>query len=229
MANTVKNHPETRTTIQDSNPLDNIQDTYEKNSKRINTIGMVVLLAVVGVFAYLKFVKAPKETKAANAIAYAQTYFATDSLQKALNGDGQHIGLLQIIKRYGGTESGNLAQYYAGLSYLKLGDANSAIKHLQEFDGEGTSVQYAAWGALGDAYMEAGKTKEGIEQYKKAAGDNENDVLTPVYLYRAAIAQTMLNQNEDAIASLKRIRDEFPKSQQARDTEKELARLGVIE
>ena len=229
MANTVKNQPPATSTFQDPNPMENIQHTYERNSKRINTIGTIVLLAVVGFFAYKKFVQDPKATKAANAIAYAQNYFAQDSLQKALNGDGQNIGFLQIISRYGGTESGNLAQYYAGLSFLQLGDPNSAIKHLEEFDPEGTNVQYAAFGALADAYMDAGKVKEGLEYYKKAAADKENDVLTPVYLYRAALAHQMLNQPDQAIESLKRIRNEFPQSQQARDTEKELARLGVID
>jgi tetratricopeptide (TPR) repeat protein len=230
MSDTVKNQPaKPKVTVQDTNPLDNIQSGYEKNKKRINTIGTVVLLAVVGIFAYLKFVKEPKEVKAANAIAFPQTYFQQDSLNKALNGDGQHIGFLQIIKRYGGTKSGNLAHYYAGISYLQMGDAKNAIKYLKEFDAEGTNVAYAAYGALGDAYMDSGNTKDGIEAYNKAAANKHDILLTPMYLFRAAQAYEMTNQPDKAKENYKRIRDEYPQSMQARETDRNLARLGVIE
>lgn len=230
MANTVKNQPATeKITVQESNPIDNIQSSYEKNKKRINTIGTVVLLAVVGVFAYIKFVNEPKELKAANAIFYPQMYYQQDSLNKALNGDGQHVGFLQIIKRYGGTKAGNLANYYAGICYLQMGDAQNAVKYLKDFNGKGTNVAYAAYGALGDAYMDSGNTKEGIEYYNKAASNKEDILLTPIYLFRAAQAYEMTNQPDKAKDLYKRIRDEYPQSQQARETDRYLARLGVIE
>jgi hypothetical protein len=38
----------------------------------------------------------------------------------------------------------------------------------------------------------------------------------------------MDKQNDKAIENFKRIRDEYPQSQQARETEKELARLGFV-
>jgi len=230
MANTVRNQPGVENvTIEDSNPLQNIQSGYEQNKKRINTIVFAVLAAVVGFLAYQNLIKKPKETKALTAISFAQTYFAQDSMSKALNGDGQHSGFLNIIKRYGDTKAGNLAHYYAGICYLQLKDHKNAIKYLKEFDAEGTDVQYAAFGAMGDAYMESGNTKEGIEYYMKAAGDKDNAAITPLYLYRAAIGYLMTNQADKAKENFKRIRDEYPQSMQARETDKELARLGVLE
>jgi len=231
MANSVRNKPGTEriTTVEEHNPLETIQDKYEQNKKRINTGITVVLLAVVGFFAYQKFVKEPKETKAANAISYAQMYFANDSLNQALNGDGQHQGLLQIIKKYGGTKAGNLAQYYAGVSYLQMNDPKNAIKHLKEFDAKGTNVAYVAYGALGDAYMENNNVKEGIEYYNKAAGNKDDNLLTPIYLYRAAMAYELNNQPDKAKDNYKRIRDEYPQSMQAREIDKNLARLGVLD
>lgn len=222
MANT-KNHSE------ESNPLDNIQATYEKNKKNINTIATVVIVVIVGFFAYLKLYKAPRELKADNAIAYAQQYFQADSLNKALNGDGQHLGFIKICKKYSGTKVGNLANYYAGICYLQMHDAKSAIKYLKEFDAHGTNVKYAAYGALGDAYMETNNTKEGIENYNKAAENKDDNLLTPMYLFRAAQAYEMLNQNDKAIANYKRIRDDYPQSMQARDVTKNLARLGILD
>lgn len=231
MANTVRNKPGAARieTVEDYNPLESLQDKYEQNKKRINTAITVLLAAVVGFFAYQKFIKEPKEAKAANAIAFPQMYFAQDSLNKALNGDGQHIGFLQIIKKYGGTKSGNLAQYYAGICYLNMNDPKNAIKHLKEFDAHGTNLQYVTYGALADAYMESNNIKEGIEYYNKAAANKNDNLLTPMYLYRAGLAYELNNQTDKAKESYKRVRDEYPQSMQAREIEKNLARLGVLD
>jgi tetratricopeptide (TPR) repeat protein len=230
MANTVRNKPGAeRITVEDTNPLDNLQSRYEENKKPINTVLTVILFAIVGFFAYQKLYKAPKENKAATAISYAQGFFQQDSLNKALNGDGQHLGFLKIIKKFSGTKSANLANYYAGVCYLQMNDPKTAIKYLKEFDAEGTAVEYVANGALGDAYMESGNTKEGLEYYNKAASNKDDNLLTPMYLNRAGMAYEMLNQPEKAKDAYKRIRDEYPLSQQARDMDKNLARLGVLD
>jgi len=231
MANTARNKPgqEQITVVDESNPMESIAAKYESNKKRINTIVTVVLVAVVGFFAYQNLYKAPRESKAAAKMSYAQSMFEVDSLDAALNGDGQHPGFLKIQKQYSGTSSANLTHYYAGISYLKKGDYQKAIKQLEDFDGKGTQVAYAAWGALGDAYMEAGNTKKGIEYYNKAADNTEDEAITPIYLYRAGLAYEMSNQPEEAKKAYIRIRDNYPQSLQARDVSRNLARLGVLD
>lgn len=229
MANRARNNPGTSSQINEVNPLETIQHKYEQNKKRINTLITVLLIAVVGFVAYYKLYKDPNETKAASALSYAQVYFQQDSLNSALNGDGQHSGFLKIMQKFSGTDAANLSAYYAGICYLKMNDANNAIKYLKKFDAEGTDVAYIAYGSLGDAYMQAGNTKEAIEAYTKAAGDKGNSILTPLYLYRAALAHEQNNQPDKAKSNYKRIREEYPQSMQARDIEKHLARLGVLE
>lgn len=230
MANRVRNkQAEPKITSTDINPLDNVQVMYEKNKKAINTTVTVVLLVVVAVFAYLKLYKAPREDKAATAISFPQRYFQADSMRLALQGDGQHQGFLKIEKKYDGTKAANLAHYYAGVCYLHMGDFNNAIKQLKDFDGKGTMVQYAAWGALGDAYMESNKIQDGIAAYEKAAGNKDDQILTPLYLLREGMAYEMNNQSDNAKKAYTRIRDEYPQSIQARDMDKYLARLGVLD
>jgi tetratricopeptide (TPR) repeat protein len=230
MASTARNKPGTeRITVEDNNALETLQVKYEKNKKPINTAITVILLAVVGFFAYQNLYKAPRDRKAATAISYAQHYYEVDSFQRALNGDGQHQGFLNIIKKYSGTSSENISHYYAGMCYLNLGDFKNAIKHLEDFDGNGSAIEPAALGCLADAYMETGNTAKGIEYYKKASGDAKNTVFTPLYLYRMAVAYEMTNKKEEAINAYKRIRDEYPQSNQARETDMSLARLGVLD
>ena len=206
--------------------LKSVESWYETNKKMINNILIGILAIVVGVVAYTRFYKGPRIEKANDAIFRAQTYFGMDSVNWALNGDGNNAGFLKICDKYSGTPAGNLAHYYAGICYLKKGDFKNAEKFLNDFDGKGTMVATVAKGALGDALMEQGKTDEGIKAYLEAASDNDNTLLTPLYLERAGMAYELKNKPEEALKMYRRIKDEFPMSMQARDMDKSLARLG---
>jgi len=229
MANRARTQPgAAQEAVEETKALENIEVFYQRNKKRINTLSTIVLALVVGVFAYFKLYKAPREEKAATAMHYAQMYFAQDSVDKALNGDGQHQGFLKIMKKFSGTKQANLCHYYAGACYLRQGNFKKAINELEDFSGGGTPLEYAAYGLMGDAYMENGNAKKGIECYNKAAGDKDNTVLTPTYLFRAGLAYEAQNQPEEAKKAYARIRDEYPMSDQAREIDKYLARLGDL-
>lgn len=225
---TTKNNPvELNTT--GPNTLEKIAMGYEQKKKMINTVLLVVVIAVAGFFAYKNFVVAPNEEKAALAMMTAEQYFAMDSVNLALNGDARNAGFLKITKKYSGTSSANLANYYAGICYLKMSDYKNAIKYLSDFDASGTILGHARSGLLGDAYMETNEVKKGIDHYKEATTDKNDEVYTPIYLQRLAIAYEKNNQPEDAKKAYLRIRDEYPRSFQSRDVEKSLAKLGVLE
>jgi len=237
MANSVRNQPgEEITTVRqpqssrepETDPLETLQAFYENNKKVISTVTTVVLGVIVVYFAYTKLYKGPAEEKAATALSFPQMYFRVDSLNLALNGDGKNLGFSKISKKFSGTAAGNLAHYYEGVCYLKMGDFKNAITALEAFNGKGTMVANQAWGLLGDAYMESGNTAKAIESFKKAIGDKDNAMVTPMYLYHLGLAYAAGNQVNDAKAAFKRVRDEYPASMQARDMDKELARLGEV-
>lgn len=213
----------------ESNPLDNLMEKYEANKKRINTITTVVLLVVLGGIAYFKFYRAPKVEKAATSVAWAQRMLEVDSFNLALNGDAQHQGFLKVHKKFSGTPTANLCNYYIGVCYLHLGDFDKAIKYLKDFDGKGTQLSYAAWGVLGDAYMEKGNTKSGIESYEKAAGNNDDEVITPTYLFRLGLAYEMNNQADKAKDAYSKLKNDYPRAQVSQDIDRHLARVGVID
>jgi tetratricopeptide (TPR) repeat protein len=212
----------------DTDALENLQVFYEKNKKTINTAVTVILVAVVGYFAYTKMYKGPAEEKAAAALSYPQLYFSADSLNMALNGDGKNAGFIKLAKKYSGTSAGNLANYYAGVCYLRMGNYKEAITALEHFDGKGTMVGSQAYGLLGDAYMETGNSAKAVENYKKATEDKDNGFITPLYLYHMGIAYANTGKTNEAKEAFLRIRNEFPRSMQARDVEKELGRLGEV-
>ncbi|MBS1616454.1 MAG: hypothetical protein JST06_10100 [Bacteroidetes bacterium] len=208
--------------------LEQLQLFYEKNKKLINGITTAVLIIGLGIFAYFKVYLGPREEKATSKAFYAQQYFAVDSFQLALQGDGQHPGFLKIGREYSGTKTANLSHYYAGICYLHLGNFKSAIKELEDFSGKGTLLTTAAAGALGNAYLESGNTNKAIEHYKDATTDAKDIVQTPLYLSELGAAYEIAKQPEEAKKAYIRIRDEFPMSMQAREIDRTLARLGVL-
>jgi tetratricopeptide (TPR) repeat protein len=202
---------------------------WDRNSKFITyTLGVLVLV-VGGYFVYKTMFVAPEEKKAEEMIWKAQEYYKVDSFAKALNGDGVNPGFLRVISRHGGTKAGNLAKFYAGSCYLELGDFNNAIKYLKDFSTSQPALKVRAYGLLGDAYSELGKKQEAIEYYTKAGNAFKDDeVNAPEYLFNAALLHQELGKNKEAIALLKRIKDEYPDAARALDVDKYLARMGEV-
>lgn len=193
-------------------------------------LGAIVLL-VGGFLAYQKFVKEPKEKKAADAIFYAQQYYAQDSLDKALTGDGQHIGFDKAISQYGGTAAGNLAKFYAGSIYLKKGSFAKAAGYLKDFSTDAPQIQARAYKLLGDALAEQGKGKEAVDQYKKAAREfEEDDASASEALFLAAyLSDKVLNDKTAAVDLYKEVKTKYSQTQWSFEAEKYLATHGVYD
>ena len=106
------------------------------NQKSLSIIVAAIVVLVGGFFAW-KYLYVAEQEKTANAeMFYAEKYFEQDSLDYALNGNNEHKGFIQIADEYGITKAGNLAEYYAGICYLKKGEYENAIEHLSAFDSD---------------------------------------------------------------------------------------------
>ena len=191
---------------------------------------LAIILIVAGFFAYRNLVSEPNEKLATEAMFRAEQYYRLDSARLALNGDNINAGFLKVIARYGGTKAANLASFYAGSCYLKLGDYNNAIKYLKDFSTSVQQLQERDYGLLGDAYSELNRKEEAAEQYKKAGTFFEKDeLLSPEYLFRSGYLYESMGKTQDAIAMYRLIKDKYPTSQRGADIDKYLARLGVVQ
>jgi len=197
----------------------------EKNQKLLTIILGSIAVIVLAYFGFQRFYLMPQEKEAQSQMFMAEKYFEQDSLKLALNGDGNYLGFLQIIEDYSMTKSANLAHYYAGIIYLKDGKFQEAIDHLEKFDIKDELVSPMAKGAIGDAYMELGKVDKAAEFYLKAADLRKNEFTTPVFLQKAAWASETLGKKDEALKYYDRIRIEYPRSAEARDVDKYIARL----
>jgi len=213
-------------TTQSPNTVTKLWDQY---SKQLSLAALIIIFIVGAWYAYQEFYQLPKEKKAVEALFRAEEYYRKDSIALALNGDGQNLGFIKFIEKHNGTQAANLACFYAGSCYLKIGDNAKAITYLEKFSSDSKITQARAYKLLGDAFGDSGKNKEALEYYKKAGHYFEKDeVNSPDYLFMAAyFADQVIKDNTEAIALYEEIRSKYPRSQQSFDAEKNLARLGV--
>jgi len=206
---------------------DNAQSYFEKNQfKVLGAIGLLALL-IGGIAAYFMLYKSPRDAQAMSAMYKAEQQFERDSFALALeNPGGGFDGFLDIIDNYGGTKAGNLAKYYAGVSYLNLGDYDSAINYLQSYKPSGTVLPITRFGAIGDAYSEKGDFDNAINFYKKAVGSKGNEFLTPYYLKKLALLAEKQGSPEEASNYFKQIREKFPNTEASSSAENYLSRIG---
>src|SRR5579872_1834608 len=213
---------------EEKNPIADIQHAWEKYGKLASYVLLGIIVVVGGFFAYRDLVSEPKEKQASEAMFRAEEYFREDSARLALNGDNINAGFLKIMSRYSGTKAANLAAFYAGSCYLKLGDFNNAVKNLKAFSTSVPQLQERAYGLLGDAYSELNRKQEAAEQYKKAGTYYEKDELfSPEYLFRSGYLYESMGKTQDAITMYKLIKDKYPQSARGVEIDKYLARLGA--
>ena len=200
----------------------------DKNKKAI-TIGAIGLVVVVGaILGYRKFVQEPKANEAAEVIWKAQYYFEIDSLDKALNGDDQWPGFLSIASDFGGTPSGELANYYLGAIYMQKGDYEAALSYYKEADLEDDVLGTMAVGNQGDALVELGRTDEAVKLFEKAAAMTKNDMTTPMYLMKAGILYQQAGDWKKAAKAFRRVANDFPANPDANTAKKYAARAEAM-
>jgi len=192
----------------------------EKYQKIIIIVIAVIIVVVLGFFGFRRFYLAPQEKEAQGQMFMAEKYFEQDSLKKALNGDGQYLGFLAIIDEYGITKSANLAHYYAGICYLKLGQFENALTQLDKFKAGDEVVGPMAKGAMGDAHMELKQAEKAAGLYMEAAEMRKNDFTSPLFLMKAAWAYEEMANLEKALSIYKRIKEEYPRSNEGREVDK---------
>ncbi|HPE56059.1 MAG TPA: tetratricopeptide repeat protein [Bacteroidales bacterium] len=205
--------------------LSKTEQFIENNQRMISYFIGAVIVVVLLFFGYRKFIQLPKEKSANEAIYMAEQYFMQDSIDLALVGDGENYGFLDVIADFGSTKAGNLASYYAGLCYMEKGEYEEAIDHLKDFSGSDMIVPAMADGAIGDAYMQLGNIDKAISYYEKAAKYNNNELVTPTFLLKAGWAYELNKEDKKALDTYEKIKQDFPRSREARDMDKYIARV----
>lgn len=215
--------------VQIENAISKGENFIEKNGKNM-LIALCAIVVLIGAyFAYTHLYKAPQESKASKIVYVAQQFFAQGEFEKALNGDGNNAGFLEVIKEYGSTATGNIANHYAGICYLKTGDFEKAIASFEKY----TSVKGAAAsvinaqnkGLIGDAYSELKNNNKAVTFYEKAVAESDNELTAPYYLMKAGSVYEVLGNNSKALECYEKIKTTYFQSMEAREIDKYIGRL----
>ncbi len=207
--------------------LTKTEEYIEQHKNVVFSIVGVIFLAVIGYFLFRYYVHSQNH-KAEVDMFQAIFYYEADSLDKALNGDGNNYGFLDIIDNYSLTKSADLAHFYAGSIYLKKGKYDDAISQLTKFKAYDIAVQPRAYSLIGDAYMEKNDPNSAVTYYKKAAEYMPNEYLSPEYLEKEASAYEKLTDYNDASECYNEIIEKYYGSSQYEYAKKQKARIDAL-
>ena len=194
------------------------------NQKSIMTIIGIAVGLIVLLKAYQNFYIKPLEQEAQTEMYMAELYFQKDSFNLALNGDGQYLGFIDISDDYSLTKVGKLANYYAGICYLRIGDYENAIEYLENFSSNDIILSSLALGCIGDAYMQLGEKGNAINAYENAIDNSKNEFTAPRYMMKLAMIFESDGNFKDALEIYKTIKTDFKDSNEASGIEKFIAR-----
>jgi tetratricopeptide (TPR) repeat protein len=132
-----------------------------------------------------------------------------------------------VARRFGSTDAGRRARYYAALCRLELGEVAAAEKELQELStGDKSTLEPAlAKLALADAYGRSGKVDQAVATYRELADDATLAVPRDHVLMTLAHTLEDASRLDEAGASYKRLFEEFPASPYASDARQRAAFL----
>ena len=192
--------------------LSKAEQFVEDNRKILFIIIGSIIFLFVGYYGYQNLYKSPLNEKAQKQLFIGEKYFEKDSFGLALNGSNNFEGLLTIAKKYSNTKSGQLANYYAGISYLRIGDYKNAIKTLEKYNSNDQLLLSISKMAIGDAFSEINQPNEAIEYYQQSIKISQNELITPIALMKCARLYELEKKYNNALDCYKTIKNEYPES-----------------
>jgi len=204
--------------------LTRTEQYIEDNQKNLTRVVVAIVAVIAIVIGYKNFYIKPLEKEAQSEIFMAEIWFEADSFNLALNGDGQYLGFIDIADEFSSTKIGELANYYAGISYLHLDSFKNAIEYLKDFSSNDIILSSLSLGCIGDAYMELDDKDNALDYYEDAADNSDNEFTTPRYLFKQAMVHELNGDYINALELYNTIKDQYKTSYEANGIEKYISR-----
>lgn len=209
---------------------ENIQQTvskteqfYNENKKTLWGALIAVVVVILAVLAYNKFIYAPKCAEAMQQCYPAENFFKAGDYESALNGDGNVLGFAEIIDEYG-AKAGKAVYLYAAACELNAADYEAALAYVKKYKGKDSILSARAKACEGDAYV-------GLEDYAKAAAcfcdaaAVADNLFAASYLVKAGLAYEQLGKKAEALECYKTVKDRYPQSVEGYEIDRHIARV----
>ena len=198
---------------------------FIEQNQRLVLLVVGILLVVVAAFGAYRYLQTSQDAEAQEEMISAVRYFEADSLNRALNGDGSFLGFLDIAEEYSGTNAANMAEYYAGIIYFRIGDVTTALDYLQGVDGRGTMMEAAVYQAIGYCHEQLEEWEDAAKSFEQAATTPGESSLTPGLLLKAGQNYEDAGMASDALEVYQKIKEDYPRSPEAIIIEKYIGRI----
>jgi tetratricopeptide (TPR) repeat protein len=184
---------------------------------------VVLVVAIVGYGLYRNAQSAEAEEMLAQIIPL----YEEGTLQQALDGTGDRLGLLEITDEYGNTSAGNLAHFYAAAALFNLGEYDRALEHFDAFDKSDDFLGASAIAGEAAVYESLEEFEQAGDLYRQAAYHYENELTSPEYLLKAGRAYELAGLYEEAVEQYEAIQIEYPESFEASSIEVYISRAAA--
>ncbi len=195
------------------------------NKNNLLIAGIALILLAGGIYYYSNSYKPAIESEANESLFTAERYYNQDSLDKALNGDGLHLGMIDIADDFGSTNAGNRASYYAGRILLEKGQFQEALDYFSKVSMKDELMAAQVLTLQGDCHSEMEKYEIAANMYMKAANIRKNNLTTPYALIKAGIAFEEAGELNAAIKAFEQLRDDYPSERLTDKIEVRIARV----
>ncbi len=206
---------------------------YYENKKYINyALTGLVVLAVAGVI----FINNRRSNNEKAAAELSRVMMVVDAApadpaaqRSAIDGRPEQgiLGLKAIVDNYGGTDAGELARYYLAGAYYRLGEYADALESYLAFSPADRMLEAGALAGAAACHEALKQFAQAAELYADAAGTDPDGVAAPEYLNSAARCHGAAGNPGEAVRLLKKLKDEYPTSAFARDSERAITRYSL--
>lgn len=188
----------------------------DKNRKQL-TLGLggaaALILIVIG---YSSLVVAPKNIAAEEAAFMAEHYFAKDSADLAMLGDGLNAGLEEILSDHSGTPAAARAAFELGIVHRDAARFEEAVDAFNQAGFSDDVFGPLTDANIGDCLVELGDL-EGAEGHfasaaSRAASGLAAKALSPMCSYKRALVLIELGNEDKARGVLEDLAEDFPNS-----------------
>ncbi|SEM74853.1 hypothetical protein SAMN05421856_106110 [Chryseobacterium taichungense] len=177
----------------------NTERFIERYSKPLGIVFGVLVLGVLGFFAYKQFVVAPKNAEAVKTFLAAQKNLTEGKDKEALGGkSAANPGFLGTYNEYSDTNIGKLSAYNAGILKFKEGKFQEAYDLLDKFSSDNKTLMAMKYGAMADAQSGLNKNDDALQLLDKAASASDDPYTTYYFTRKAGILALGLNKKADA-------------------------------
>lgn len=196
---------------------------YSEHKKLIWTIVAAVVVLGLGILGYQKFIYQPKCAEAMARLYPAEQAFANGDFETALNGDGNVMGIADVIDSYG-SKAGKSVYFYAAVCEYELGNYDGALAYIRKYSSSDPVMAARALSVEGDCCVALNDYPKAAALYEKAAALNQSPV-SAQYLIKAGTVYEELGDKAKALELYKAVRDRYPQSLDALDIDKYITRI----